>query len=768
VVAASTPKNRRLEVLAAALASAAMIAQQVAGKATRDALFLTQYDVGRLPGMMIVSAILSFGSAIVAARALARFGPGPVVRVAFVLNALAFAAEFAISHISRRTLPIAVYLHLALFGATLISLFWSLVNERFDPHTAKSAMARIAAGGTAGGLIGGLIGWRTATVASVATMLAVLAALNALALVALSGLRRTKLSSEARPSTGSTAPARRHVAAGIGPTDDASARGRPVAVRSDRYLAMLGAMVAIVAATEAIVDIAFAARVTAAVGSGPPLMAFFSVFHLVVGASAFAAQTLLSRRALDGLGLAGTIVILPLGVVLLGATALGAPGLVTVVLLRGGEAVVSNSLWRSAYELLYTPVAPARKRATKALIDVGCDRLGTGLGAILVAGVLAVSKAGEGVLLACATILGLLGIAVARALHRGYVASLEESLRSGAIRLEEREIVDATTRRTLTASTTWAAGDRGSEGIGGRASRSRALSSIARARSAGIEADAPTATRDDDPIVLAIADLRSGDRLRAQRALCAGPDDPVLAPFVVPLLGRDETRGEAAAWLRRLSPRIVGILVDALSDHALDPAIRRRIPRALRIAGGQRAASGLVDGLADPRFEVRYECGAALARLVDKDPTLAVPPAKVLDAVRRELACERALLRDARISEPPAGDRVTSPSQLARIDWTAAQDRSGRVDRGIEHVFTILSLLLEREPLRMAFRALHAGDDRLRGTALEYLDNVLPTEVRDALWPYIAGAHRVIGRGRPRHEIVAALRAGERARPSAG
>ena len=38
------------------------------------------------------------------------------------------------------------------------------------------------------------------------------------------------------------------------------------------------------------------------------------------------------------------------------------------------------------------------------------------------------------------------------------------------------------------------------------------------------------------------------------------------------------------------------------------------------------------------------------------------------------------------------------------------------------HVFTLLAVVLPRQPLRIAYRALRSDDRRLRGTALEYLE----------------------------------------------
>jgi hypothetical protein len=50
-------------------------------------------------------------------------------------------------------------------------------------------------------------------------------------------------------------------------------------------------------------------------------------------------------------------------------------------------------------------------------------------------------------------------------------------------------------------------------------------------------------------------------------------------------------------------------------------------------------------------------------------------------------------------------------------------------------VFTLLSLVLPSDPVQVAFRGLHTDDENLRGTALEYLDGVLPPAIRTRLWP---------------------------------
>ena len=51
---------------------------------------------------------------------------------------------------------------------------------------------------------------------------------------------------------------------------------------------------------------------------------------------------------------------------------------------RGGESVFRGSLFRTGYEIFYTPIPPDEKRAAKSIIDVGFDRLGDALGGGLI------------------------------------------------------------------------------------------------------------------------------------------------------------------------------------------------------------------------------------------------------------------------------------------------------------------------------------------------------------------------------------------------
>jgi hypothetical protein len=166
----------------------------------------------------------------------------------------------------------------------------------------------------------------------------------------------------------------------------------------------------------------------------------------------------------------------------------------------------------------------------------------------------------------------------------------------------------------------------------------------------------------------------------------------------------------------------------------LDPnqefAVRRRLARVFSVCVSQRAASGLMFGLDDPRFDVRYQSARSLAEILEKNPLVQLDSAQIFAVVLREVAVGRGVWESRRLLDGiDAGDNHSTLDEFVRT----------RAGESLSHVFTLLSLVLPREPLQVAFRSLHADDPFLQGTALEYLEGVLPPAIRQRLWPFIDG-----------------------------
>ncbi len=744
----------------ATICSALMIAQQVANKAARDALFLSHFAVDQLPPMLMSAAIFSIVIVYFASKAMIRWSPGILTPALFLLSALLVTIEFGVAGQNPKLAAVLLYLHVASIGSILISGFWSVVNERFDPRTAKRRIGRIAGGATLGGLLGGLLAERMGATLGVLPTLPVLAIIQVACAVLLLAMRpkgAPYLNPAASTGNGEGAGSNKKKASGL------AILMRVAYIRNLGLLVLLGN----IAAT--LIDYVFKAQAAATLTDGDDLMRFFAVFYTLVSLATFAVQTGFTRRFLEGVdpsrSVAAAVAIRP-GFVILGAlTVIPFLSLTSAAIFRGFEAVLQSSFFRSGYELLFAPIIPEKKRATKPIVDVGFDRMGDAIGGGIVRLMLFLPVGiSHPVMLLGAALVSVVAGFVATTMNRGRAVALEKSLLNqraaldgdgpGAFRgdpsiMQTLSGIDLTgvdmTQTMNTHSMATMAGDADEA--------DEAESAQAKAR-AGAGGTGDTATQGAarapdirDPLIAAIVELRSGNAKRIRTYLrTSRPIDPHLAAHVVPLLAWDEVSLSAGRALAEIAPAITGQLIDRLLDAKEEFAIRRRIPRLLTGSPHEHAVQGLLTALRDKRFEVRFQSGRALVRMKEKQPEVKIERRRVFDIVIAEAKVDRRVWESQRLLDKPSDNDEDSPI----VDKVLRE----RTNRSMEHVFTILSLVLPREPLRIAFRGLYTSDRNLRGTALEYLESVLPDDVRRILWPFLEGDAPKDPAERSRDEIM--------------
>jgi hypothetical protein len=654
-----------------------MVAFQLAGRATRDALWLSTFDLTTLPAIVIVSSVFAALVCIMVSRLVARVGPARLVPAFFFLSAVLLLGEWGLAVVARPAAAVVFYLHFGALGALLISGFWALVSERFDPRTARRVVGRILLGATLGGLIGGLVPARVGTLTAMFPILAVLHAVSALFVLGIRPVAHLAHPEDAPPAI----PARK-------------------AFMDSPYLRGLVLLVVLTAASEGLLDYVFKLRVTAAGTNGEALLKLFAGFYTVTALASIVLQVALVRPALTRLGIARTAALLPAGVSLGALGGLVFPGLLPMLVARGSEITLRGSVFKGAYELLFTPVGAAERRATKLLVDVGASRLGDAAGGVLLQATLVLAAGAAGSwLLAGVVALSVLAALVASRLHRGYVASLARGLERGLPMLES---AGATLLQTF----------------GGFDITALRPTSAERAPRPA----RPVAPHDP---------LASRDPAEVRSALAAGLGDETIERAIA-LLAWDEVAPAALAALRGAPPAATAAMVAHLLDPGEDFTIRRRLVPALAERPGAETFEGLLRAVKDRRFEVRYRAARALAHLRNIDPRFAVDEAQVLALVLEEVSVERAVWEGRRLLDESEEPWAAEDAELLRQ----------RAGRAMEHVFVLLSLVLPRAPLRLAYRGLQVDDPRLRGTALDYLESVLPERVRVKLWPFLEPGHR--------------------------
>ena len=343
------PRPYSSSIVAAMLGAGAVTAQFVGGKATRDALFLASLGFTALPTMVIATAAVSIVLLAVSSKHAHRISPATLVPVAFVVSGILLFEWWP--RLAPSVSAILVYLHISALGPLLGSWFWLIVSERFDPRTAKKHLGRIAGAGTLGGLLSALLAERIAAAFGIAAMLPFLAAFH---LVSAWQVRQLAVQSES---------------AGRAPEMESAS---PVPTLSGwrvlagaPYLRGLAALVLLGATSAALVDYLFKAEAVKVFGRGDNLLRFFAIYYAATSLIAFVIQTSSSRAVLERFGLALTTSTPSFALLGGGIGGLIAPGLGSVLAARAGESVLRSSLFRSGYELFYTPIQAEEKRAAK-------------------------------------------------------------------------------------------------------------------------------------------------------------------------------------------------------------------------------------------------------------------------------------------------------------------------------------------------------------------------------------------------------------------
>lgn len=632
---------RPASALLAAVTAGLLVAQQVILKASRDALFLTHFGVSGLPLMTTLGALVSALMLLGFSRVLARSSPARALPRILAVSSALLAVIWVVGLFSERSTALLVHLHTAIFGATVISSFWSVVSEAFDPHAARRYVAWITSGSALGGVAGGLAALLAAHYVRGLHLLLAVVALNVGAAVVATYVGR-RSAAPSQPTPWSLAEPLRQL-------------------RKVPLLRQLGVIVAIVALLEVLFDYGMSFHAKASLMTSGKLLAFFALLQLGTGIGALLLQLVLAQRSLERLGPAGTLLFLPVATLALGATALVVPGLATSALLRGTQNIVRGSFFRSAYELFFSPIEEGQKRAAKILLDVGCDRVGVLAGSGIAALAILAGAKGPWVAYAVGGVFSVALLVAVWPLGRSYVTTLGRNIRLGT------PAYDLT---PLSVSRTNDAFDR-------------------------------------HEILRHVHAVQAAETARARVVLARVHElDAFERAELIQLLRHEVLHLEAERAIAKVAPKMIGQLSDALGDAAVGEVVRRRVARILGQAGDARAVETLLAGLTDASERIQRACAVALMRIRARDPKVEVAREPVFSAIRKTLG--------------------------------EACDPRSASERTLAHLFALFSLAVSREaPLEATLKALLSRDERLRGTALEYLHEVLPLPVRLEAWPLL-------------------------------
>jgi AAA family ATP:ADP antiporter len=218
-----------------------------------------------------------------------------------------------------------------------------------------------------------------------------------------------------------------------------------------------------------------------------------------------------------------------------------------------------------------------------------------------------------------------------------------------------------------------------------------------------------------------------------------------LVPELLDRLADQKLAPAAVQALGRFGDSILGGLRDHLCDSAVPIQARREIPSILLALGTSAAASVLLDNLLQGDTTLRFRTIASLNKLCRLNPQIE------LDVQMLETVLAAEILGHYR-----------SYQILATIGATPdVADPLGKalkesMQQELERIFRLLNLLHPHLDLHSAYVGLQSASVSVHDNALEFLDNVLKSQLRDMLVPLLDSKITVAERAQLAHRLVRA------------
>jgi AAA family ATP:ADP antiporter len=209
----------------------------------------------------------------------------------------------------------------------------------------------------------------------------------------------------------------------------------------------------------------------------------------------------------------------------------------------------------------------------------------------------------------------------------------------------------------------------------------------------------------------------------------AGAGDFVFVPTLVALLRHRRLKSQARAVLVSYGEPVIDTLAHFMRDADEDIWVRRHVPATLALIPSQKSVNVLAAALQEPDGFLRYKVVAALERLRRGAAGLTFPRENI----------ERLALSETRqyFNYLSLRHNLFGRRQGLTTDSLLAQALDEKLERTLDRIFRLLSLLYPWKDIRAARWTLQNGDGRARAGALEYLDNLLTGQVRKQIMPAI-------------------------------
>jgi AAA family ATP:ADP antiporter len=336
------------------------------------ALFLSKFDIDKLPWLYILIAI---GGGILAyfySKLAVRASLSTAVFYASAISIGSLVVLWAVLKNPRDWMLYVFNIWVSLFGIVMVSQGWLIAANVFNSREAKRIYGILGIGAVIGAAFGGsftaaatkLIGVNNLLLASAFFVLLSYAAYLLIVNQPGVAISAVKAASE----------------------EEADFRFTDIltAIGHYRHLQVIIGIISLTYIVDVLVEYQFSAMAKASYTSKEALTAFLgSFFGLYLNLLTFFLQFFLTAAVVRTFGVGGTLQIMPVAIAVASIATLLSPSVLSTASARLTEAATRYTFNRTGMELLYLPLPSDLKNRTKAFVDIVVDRFARGVGGML-------------------------------------------------------------------------------------------------------------------------------------------------------------------------------------------------------------------------------------------------------------------------------------------------------------------------------------------------------------------------------------------------
>jgi AAA family ATP:ADP antiporter len=338
-------------------------------KPVSRAMFLTKFDIDKLPSLYILIAVFGGIFAYLYSKLAAKTSLGAAVLATMSLSVICLVAMWALIHLSWMIYVLNIFV--SLFSIVLVSQGWLVASNLFDAREAKRLYPLLGMGMVLGAAFGGEFTNRTAVLVGTRNLLLASAVMVVLAYVAF------------RLATAKSSGTVKEARAAHKEETEFSFGGMVRDIGRVKHLQVIVGIMVAMYLVDTLVEYQF--QVSAKSGyTGDQLTAFFGQFYgLYLNLTEFVFQLFVTAWIVRRFGVGGTLQVAPACILLASVATAASTSVTASGAVRLTEASTRYTLNRTGMELLYMPLPQELRNRIKAFIDICVDRLSRGLAGVL-------------------------------------------------------------------------------------------------------------------------------------------------------------------------------------------------------------------------------------------------------------------------------------------------------------------------------------------------------------------------------------------------